>query len=67
MAVIEWMLLAHFDDPNQLAICALHPRNEAFCYEPLAAELQPQLALTNASLNSSKGKRTEIASSVFAP
>jgi len=31
MAVIEWMLLAHFDDPNQLAICALHPRNEAFC------------------------------------
>ena len=38
-----------------------------FCYEPLPVELPLQLALTNANLNSSKGKRTEIASFVVAP
>jgi hypothetical protein len=50
MAVIEWMLLAHFDDSNQLAVCALHPRNEAFCYEPIPGEFAHQLSLTYANL-----------------
>ena len=52
MAIIEWMLLAPFDDPKQFAICALHSRNEAFCYAPLPIEFPPQLALTNANLKS---------------